>query len=186
MSTVTRTGLRRGAAGEEVLLVMSTAYSVLVTSPIRLTRDLEFPRVIVWDALVDEDLVSGWLAEAQIDAELGGRYDLTWLHRPGSVVTSGEIAELVPLERLDVLTSDSGAWSFVLDELEGGSRGTSTRLSLTIRIDVEPAFLTRVKVDWLVNLDQLEELLRGHPVDWTHWDRDHHAAWSRHFHNTAG
>jgi uncharacterized protein YndB with AHSA1/START domain len=151
-----------------------------------LTRELEFPRVIVWDALVDEDLVSGWLAEAQIEPELGGRFDLTWLHRPGSAATTGEITELVRFDRLDVLTSDSGVWSFGLEEFEGGSRGTSTRLSLTIRIDVEPAFSARVRADWLVNLDQLEELLRGHPVDWTHWDRDHHAAWARHFRNTAG
>lgn len=166
--------------GEEVLLVMTTAYSVLVTSLIRLTRDLEFPRVIVWDALTDEDLIAGWLAEARVQPEVGGRFDLTWLHRPASGVTTGKITRLVPHERLDVTTSDAGAVSFTLEEMEGGSRGTSTRLNLAIDIDVEPAFLTRVKVDWLVYLDQLDELLHGHPVDWAHWDRDSHDAWTRH------
>jgi len=51
--------------------------------------------------------------------------------------------------------------------------------------DVEPAFEARTKADWLVNLEQLEQLLRGHPVDWANWDRDHHAAWSRYL-DTAG
>jgi len=151
-----------------------------VTSPIRLTRDLEFPRVIVWDALTDPDLIAGWLAGADVEAELGGRYDLMWLHRPETAVTAGQITGFLPVERLDILTSDAGAVSFVLEELEGGSRGTSTRLNLSIDIDVEPVFLARVKVDWLVYLDQLDELLHGHPVDWANWDRDRHDAWTRH------
>ena len=40
-------------------------------------RELEFSPVIVFDALVDADLVAGWLAEAEIEAAPGGRYDLT-------------------------------------------------------------------------------------------------------------
>lgn len=151
---------------------------MVVTSPVRVTRVFEFPRVIVWDALLDEDLVAGWLGEAQIEGELGGRYDLTWLHLAGSAVTPGHITELVPLERLDLETRDAGSLGFTLEELEGGSRGTSTRLSLIVAADVEAAFLGRVKADWLVRLDQLNELLRGHPVDWAHWDRDWLDVWN--------
>ena len=43
-------------------------------------RRLDLPRGIVWDALVDPVLVSGWLGEADIEALPGGRFDV----RPGA------------------------------------------------------------------------------------------------------
>jgi hypothetical protein len=33
---------------------------------------------------------------------------------------------------------------------------------------------------WLTDLDQLADLLRGHPVDWAHWERDQADTWSAH------
>jgi hypothetical protein len=30
----------------------------------------------------------------------------------------------------------------------------------------------------MIGLDQLEELLRGHPVDWANWDRDRMGTWT--------
>lgn len=179
MSIVTSKGLRRAIGPEEVVLVMPTAYCVSMgTPPLVFERDFEFPPVIVWDALVDADLVSGWLADAVITPEAGGEYNLTWQHRPGQPTTFGRITLLQPLERLWVDTVDAGLLQFELEELPVGSRGTSTRLRLAVDSDVDPAFAPRVQADWLVSLDQLEELLRGHPVDWANWERDHQAAWS--------
>jgi uncharacterized protein YndB with AHSA1/START domain len=146
--------------------------------------EYEFPRVIVWDALIDPDLVSGWLAEAKIVPEVGGEYTLRRLHLVGRPQSFGRISVLLPAERLDIETSNAGRVSFELFEIEGGSRGTSTRLRVKVENDVEPAFDARTKADWLMNLEQLEQLLRGHPVDWANWDRDHHAAWS-HYLDTA-
>jgi uncharacterized protein YndB with AHSA1/START domain len=145
--------------------------------------DFEFPRVIVWDALVDPDLVSGWLAEAVITPEVGGEYNLRWDHRAGQPATPGRVAVMHPLERLDVDTAGAGRIQFELAELPVGSRGTSTRLRVIVDDAVEgidAGSAARLKADWLTNLDQLEDLLRGHPVDWAHWDRDRHEAWLRH------
>lgn len=142
--------------------------------------DFEFPRVIVWDALLDPDLVAGWLAEAAISPEVGGQYNLRWMHRSGRPESFGRITVLDPLERLGVDTTDAGRLQFDLLELPVGSRGTSTRLRVTVAGSGDVLLDTRAKADWLTNLDQLEDLLRGHPVDWANWDRDRHAAWFRH------
>jgi uncharacterized protein YndB with AHSA1/START domain len=146
-------------------------------SVLRFERDYEFSRVIVWDALIDADLVSGWLAEAVIVPVVGGEYTLRRLHQPEAL---GRISELQPLQRLEVEAGPLGVITFELDEFEGGSRGTSTRLRVEIALTIEPVFESRVKADWLTNLDQLEDLLRGHPVDWANWDRDRHESWTVH------
>lgn len=147
---------------------------------LRFERDYELPRVIVWDALVDPDLVSGWLAEARITAEVGGEYNLRWSHRIGQPDSPGRITVLMAPDLLDIDTANVGRIRFELQELEGGSRGASTRLRVTVELEIEPVFTPRVRADWLTNLDQLEDLLRGHPVDWTTWDQDRHDSWSRH------
>lgn len=148
-------------------------------------RDLGFAPVIVWDALLDQDLVSGWLADAVIDPQVGGQYNLRWTNRVGAPESLGRITALQPLQRLHVDTTASGLLRFELEERAGGSRGTSTLLVLTVDVEVEPVFAARVKADWLTSLDQLDELLRGHPVDWAHWERDHHEAWVQHLAEAA-
>lgn len=142
--------------------------------------DYEFARVIVWDALVDADLVSGWLAEAAITPEVGGGYNLRWAHRAGQPSSLGRITVLQPLDRLTVDTTDAGRVQFELRELPGGLRGESTRLRVTLDASGDVVLDARAKADWLTNLEQLEDLLRGHPVDWAHWERDHHGAWFQH------
>lgn len=153
----------------------------MTSEPLRMTRDYEFAPVIVWDALVDSDLVSGWLAEAFITPVVGGEYNLRWAHRPGQPETFGRITVLAPLTRLHIDSSNAGRLEFALAEIEGGSRGTSTRLSLSVDHDVDALSAMRLTADWLSSLDQLEGLLRGHPVDWANWDRDHREAWSGYF-----
>ncbi len=142
-------------------------------------RDYGFPCVIVWDALVDEDLVSGWLAEADIEPKLGGRYHLRWVHCPGMPETDGHIVLMAPPEFLEV-SARNVHLRFGLEEIPGGSRGTSTRLHVRVEINLESAFLSRVKADWLTNLDQLDDLLFGHPMNWATWDRDMLETWSQH------
>lgn len=141
-------------------------------------REIELSPAIVWDALVDQELVFGWLAEARIDPVLGGRFELLWLHSTDQPPTSGTIVECEEPRRLVVDTDNHGRLKFRLDEVAGGSRGASTRLRLTVTVELDAAFAPRVKANWMISLDQLEELLRGHPVDWAHWDRDHMATWT--------
>lgn len=147
---------------------------------IRFERDYAFPPAIVWDALIDADLVSGWLAEAAIEPVVGGRYDLRFTHRDGRPANRGWIAVLEAHERLRIDAADGGGLEFELHELPGGSRGTSTRLHLAVRVAIESAFAAGLRADWLTNLDQLHDLLFGHPVDWANWGRQMHETWVQH------
>lgn len=152
------------------------AYSVSVTPrPANQTRiarlefehEYDLPRTIVWDALTDPVLIGGWLGEARVLAVVGGRFDLEWLGSRDFAPTTGRIDQLAAPERLVVTTEAHGILDFGLEPLDGGSRGTSTRLRLAVTLTVDPAFLGRVRANWTVSLDQLSELLRGHPVDWS-------------------
>lgn len=140
-------------------------------------REIGLSPAIVWDALVDQELVSGWLAQARIDPVEGGRFDLAWMYSTDQPPTSGTIAEFREPRLLAVDTDNRGRIEFRLDEIAGGSRGVSTRLGLAVVLELDAVFAPRVKANWMISLDQLEELLRGHPVDWANWDRDHIGVW---------
>jgi len=154
-------------------------------SDLSFTRDYDLPVEIVWDALVDPDLMAGWLADATIDLRVGGVFDLTWSGPTYLQATRGEIVDVEAFEFLAITTSNIGDLSFSLEVLEGGTRGGATRLTVRIVTDVEPRFTPTIRAHWLTNLDQLEDLLRGHPVDWAHWERDRGAAWNRYFESAA-
>lgn len=141
-------------------------------------RSYDLPRTIVWEALLDPDLLAGWLAEARVDPRVGGRFDLSWQTRHGLADTEGVIARLDFPVRLDIDTSNIGRLEFSLEELPDGTRGTATRLHVSIDAATEPRFLATTRAYWRCNLDQLEELLRGHPVDWENWERDRGPVWS--------
>lgn len=150
------------------------------------TRDIDLPRVIVWDALVDPDLVSGWLAEAEIEPVVGGVYNLVWAHRKTESPTFGRITLLQHPERLTVDTANLGILEFSLTAMDGGFRDTGTRVQVTVELpDGDLSSLARITADWLTNLEQLEELLHGRPVDWVNWERDRHDSWAQRFHDAA-
>jgi uncharacterized protein YndB with AHSA1/START domain len=154
-------------------------------SDLSFTRDYDLPVEIVWDALIDPDLVAGWLADAVIEPRIGGAFDLTWLGPTYLAATRGEITDLEPYVLLAVTTSNIGDLTFTLEPLEGGTRGGATRLHVRVVSDAEPRFAANIRAHWLTNLDQLEDLLRGHPVDWAHWERDRGASWNAHFESVA-
>ena len=145
-------------------------------------REFDVARSVVWDALVDPDLVVGWLAEASIEPIVGGRYDLVWLTSTGYPSTLGTIVRWEQPGRLTVYTDNRGVIEYQLDDLPAIALPARMRLMVMVRLTVEEAFAIRVPADWLTSLDQLGELLRGHPVDWANWDRDHAEAWERHLH----
>lgn len=105
-------------------------------------RRIDLPRAIVWDALLDPVLVEGWLHPTArlLDGDVGERIE---------PVPGGTAVLATTLEPF-------GALRFELDELEGGTRGTSTAL----RVSAERPG------DWADRVDDLENLLRGHPRDW--------------------
>jgi uncharacterized protein YndB with AHSA1/START domain len=140
---------------------------------------IDLPRAIVWDALVDQDLVEGWLALAEIEPRLGGRYDLTW--RSGKPVPQlpGVITAFEPVSNLRIDTGAGGIIDFTLTEMMGGTRQTSTWLVVHLVVDADPRMLASTIAHWRCNLDQLEELLRGHPVVWETWAEVRGPEWNR-------
>jgi uncharacterized protein YndB with AHSA1/START domain len=146
---------------------------------LRLEREYDLPPSIVWDALVDDVLVDGWLAPARIDPRVGGRYLLNWQSGATLAPTHGEIRILDARRRLVVDTDNIGTLDFTLESVEGGSRGAATILHLDITVDTDPRMLATTIAYWESNFDQLEDLLRGHPVDWSTWQRDRGEAWER-------
>ena len=152
--------------------------SELPTGELRFSRSYDLPVAIVWDALVDDVLVEGWLATARIDPGEGGLYWLGWQCGTSLAPTNGTITAFEPPRRLAIDTDNIGTLEFLLESVSGGTRGTSTELSLTIRVDTEPRLLASTRAYWQSNFDQLEALLRGHPVDWSTWQHDRGEAWA--------
>lgn len=146
-----------------------------------LSAEYDLPREIVWDALVDPDLVIGWLAEASIDFREGGAYDLTWIGPTYLPPTHGEITRIDDLERIAISTSNVGDIVFTLEDIPGVTRALGSRVTVVIRTPVERRFTPNVVAHWRTNLEQLADLLRGHPVNWATWELDRGAAWNAHF-----
>lgn len=129
---------------------------------IRIERDLDLPRAIVWEALVDAALVEGWLHPSE---------RLVTGTSPVEFREPDDPAEPAVLE---VISPSFGNVRIVLTRLDGGTRGESTRLKLTV--SDEWGRRTDRESLWALRLDQLEALLRGHPVDWGRWPTQHQAA----------
>ena len=142
-------------------------------SQLRFEHDYSFPPEIVWDALVDPDLVSGWLAEADIEPRLHGRYDLDWRHLDPARSSTGEITELIEPRLLVVDTDNVGVTTIELALI--GAR--QTRVTVTVDALADPPFTPVLAATWRLSLEQLTELLHGHPVDWRQWRAERSARW---------
>ena len=53
----------------------------------------------------------------------------------------------------------------VTEEVAGGTRGSSTRVLVEVIVP-DPRFSAAIEQTWQIRLDQLENLLRGHPTVW--------------------
>ena len=120
-----------------------------------LRRDLDLPPGVVWPALVDPELLAGWLGEAAI------RDDLSFSLRTRGGIVNGSITAMLEAERLELAT-ERGPVLLRLEEHTGGLRGSWTALTVEARTSVAP-------VDaWTSALERLEQLLHGRPTDWSH------------------
>jgi uncharacterized protein YndB with AHSA1/START domain len=160
------------------------------TAPQALTvrRLLDLPRRIVWDALVDPVLVSGWLGEADIDAVPGGRFEV----RPGAPegrrppgLGLGVITAIAVPAELMIESSPDGRDAptrvrFALEDVPGGPRDRSTALSVTVSPAVPFPRPEEAGAAWRTHLDLLPALLHGHPVDWDRWAADCEPVWRAH------
>ena len=143
-----------------------------------LRRRIDLPPVIVWDALVDPDLLAGWLGEVRMlpsDHSPGnsGRtarplsaFEFRWPgSSPGRLIT-GTVSALQAPRLLRVETDNRGRIEFTLVSIVGGFRGLSTELELRVDSSIQLSSATTVRNEWQTSLDRLEQLLHGHPVDW--------------------
>jgi uncharacterized protein YndB with AHSA1/START domain len=146
-------------------------------SQLQFERVYDLPPEIVWDALVDSDLVSGWLAEADVEPRVGGRFDLRWTQFDGGHETVGEISELEAPHLLVVESNNIGRSTLELIELGEGPRGRSTLLTVTVDALADRQFTAAIAATWRLSLEQLTELLHGHPVDWSRWREERAAHW---------
>ncbi|WP_294178444.1 hypothetical protein [uncultured Schumannella sp.] len=136
----------------------------------RLERVIDLPRSIVWEALVDPILSEGWLHP---DASLLDGVEV--LERRDPVAETPELPA--------ILESDGPHLGHVrveVTESRGGTRGGVTEVVLTVPQHIDDRFRAPLIAGWQTRLDQLEGLLRGHPVDWDNWERDHGADYESH------
>jgi len=149
----------------------------LSSEDLRFEREYDLPPAIVWDALTDEDLVEGWLAAAKINPRMGGQYWLNWQTGSSLAPTNGVITVIQQSRRLRIETDNIGTLDFTLEAIPGGTRGDATVVELRLNVDTDRRLLASTVAHWETNFDQLEDLLRGHPVDWSTWQRDRGEAW---------
>ncbi|MBK4347547.1 SRPBCC domain-containing protein [Lacisediminihabitans changchengi] len=120
---------------------------------VTIRRDLDLPPGVVWPALVDPELLAGWLAETSIDDEMQ-----VVLRRQDGTEIRGTITEFVEAEVLCV-DSERGSVALRLKEHSGGLRGSWTALT------VEAAASVASIETWNDALERLEQLLHGRPSD---------------------
>jgi uncharacterized protein YndB with AHSA1/START domain len=149
------------------------------------SRDYDLPQAIVWDALVDEVLIEGWLAVAHVEQRTGGSYQLVWQGGGTLAPTNGIITTFEPSSHLVVETDNIGILDFTLDPIAEGTRGSATALTLRLTVDTERKLLASTVAYWRSNFDQLEDLLRGHPVDWSTWQEDRGGVWAEYLRSSS-
>ncbi|MBM7024702.1 SRPBCC domain-containing protein [Clavibacter zhangzhiyongii] len=168
--------------------VLSEARASTVFLPYRFVfrRLIDLPALIVWDAVSDADMVSGWLAEASIEPEEGGEFWFEWMSAPdlslatasGGIITrfdEGRCIEYTFVHEGEV----TARFHLSLEEVPGGPRDRQTDLVVTVS-GVLPAGIANVlKASWRLHLDLLEDLVHGRPVDWSTCEAEHGATWRR-------
>jgi uncharacterized protein YndB with AHSA1/START domain len=138
------------------------------------------PPTIVWIALAESEMISGWWGEAEMDARPGGQFRILLLVTGGTVCVTGRVARLEEPGLVELSTDVLGTVRFLLEEAPGGTRGSSTLL--TVELDSYPMSFRGnaappavVVAQWEEHIDDLVALLYGRPVDWESWKRRHSA-----------
>lgn len=137
---------------------------------------IDMPATIVWIALSEPEMISGWWGETDMNPRPGGHFRLRLSVPDGTIGVTGHVSHIVDTELVELSTNVFGTLRFRLEAVPGGSRGTSTLL--TVELDSYPATVrgngappAAVAVRWQGHMDDLVHLLQGHPVDWAAVDR---------------
>lgn len=141
---------------------------------ILITRIFEAPREHVFAALTDPAQVAAWFGPAHVDTpadrvhidlRVGGRYELTMIHRDSGAEhpLTYEVAELVPPALLILRCGpmpEIGLPDGTLTRIELQDHGTKTRLTLTDGPYPAPG-RGGAEAGWNGALDKLAALLAG-------------------------
>jgi uncharacterized protein YndB with AHSA1/START domain len=149
-------------------------------------RLIDLPALIVWDAVSDPDMVSGWLAEASIEQEDGGDFWFEWMTVPDRSLASasgGTVTRFEEGRAIDYTFVHEGEvtarFLLRLQEVPGGPRDRQTELGVTVSGFMPAGIANVIKASWRLHLDLLEDLVHGRPVDWSTCEAEHGATWRR-------
>lgn len=142
---------------------------------IRVSRDFDAPRTLVFDAFTKPELVCRWLLGppgwtmpvCEIDLRVGGSYRYVWRYeKDGSLMGMGGVfREVVPAERLVATERFDQAWyaGEALDTTIFEERAGITRTTITVLYESQEARDTARRSDMehgmAAGYDQLESLL---------------------------
>lgn len=133
---------------------MTNRGALKITTPadreIRITRNFDAPRQLVWDAYTRPELLKRWLgampgwswAVCEMDVRVGGRYRWVWRGPDGAEMgLGGEYEEVVPVQRLVTTERYDQAWypGEATGTVEFTERDGGTTLVTTLRYESKAA-----------------------------------------------
>ena len=119
----------------------------------------------LWSALTEPDRLARWLADAEIDLRVGGRFHLAWNESDGTQETDGTILALEPGRLLELNWTYPGEPDSVA-RFELRPDGDGTILVLDHR-GLPPAAIAGYGAGWHSHLDSLDAHLHGAQADWS-------------------
>jgi len=162
------------------------ASSVFLPYQFVFRRLIDLPALIVWDAVSDGDMVSGWLAEATVEQHVGGDFWFEWMTVPDRSLASaagGIVSRFDEGRQIEYTFLHEGEvtarFHFRLEEVPGGPRDRQTDLLVTVSGLLPAGIANVLKASWRLHLDLLEDLVHGIPVDWETCEAEHGATWRR-------
>jgi uncharacterized protein YndB with AHSA1/START domain len=119
-------------------LLESTTCMVPSEREIVISRVVDAPRHLVWEAYTNPEHLRRWLgseswaiSECDVDLREGGSYRFLWRSNDGRVLqANGEYCELVPAERLVSAEPPGGEWPARMSALTLTDEGGGTRITL--------------------------------------------------------
>jgi uncharacterized protein YndB with AHSA1/START domain len=152
----------------------TTTFTTPSDREVAMTRVVDAPRSLVWEAWTNPEHVPNWLLGppgwtmpvCEIDLRPGGAWHFVWRKGDGEeMAMTGEYREIAPPERLVTTESWGADWpetvnTLVLDEEDG--RTTITQTVLYPSTEARDAALeTGMKEGAAQSFDRLAEYLRG-------------------------
>ena len=155
-------------------LIGDTTFTTPSDREIVITRRLDAPRRLVFDAWTKPEHLPHWMLGpdgwtmpvCEIDLRPGGAWRFVWRRSDGAEMEMrGEYREVVPPERLVNTESWGGDWPETLNTLvltEQGGRTTMTSTTLYPSKEARDAALrTGMKEGMSLSFDRLDEYLRA-------------------------